>query len=71
MEQQRSTHRPQPRFIPDNAYDEQPPVAIERDIREGLKPIQEDEPQPISVDQDIIPMNQQDNINDMYSNAWF
>ena len=69
MEEQRPTHIPQPRFIPDNAYGEQPPVAIERDIREGLEPIQENKP--ILVDQDIVPTNQQDNINDMYSNAWF
>ena len=69
MEQQRSTHIPWPRFISDNAYGEQPPIAIERDIREGLEPIQEDEPQ--TVEEDIIPTNQQDDINDMYSNAWF
>ena len=23
------------------------------------------------VDEDIVPTNQQDNMNDMYSNAWF
>ena len=67
MEERRSTCIPRPRFIPDNAYDEQPLIAIERDIREGLELIQENEP--ISVGQDIVPTNQQDDINDMYSNA--
>ena len=69
MEEQRSTHIPRPRFIPDNAYSEQPPVAIKKDIREGLELIQENEPN--SVDQDVISTNQQDDINDMYSSAWF
>ena len=32
---------------------------------------QEDEPQPIRVEEDIVPTNQQDDMNDMYSNAWF
>ena len=69
MEERRSTHIPQPRFIPDSAYGDRIPLAIERDIQEGLDPIQEDEPQPITVEEDIIPTNQQDDINNMYSNA--
>ena len=69
MEEWRSTCIPRPRFISDNAYGERPPVAIKRDIREGLELIQENVL--ILVDQDIMPTNQQDDINDMYSNAWF
>ena len=71
MEQRQSTHVPQPRFIPDNTYGDRPQIAIEGDIREGLEPIQENEPQPITVEEDIVPTNQQDNINDMDSNVWF
>ena len=41
------------------------------DIREGFDPIQEDESQPIVVEEDIISTNQQDDMNNMYSNAWF
>ena len=52
-------------------YSDQPLVAIKRDIREGLEPIQEDKPQLIAVEEDIVSTNQQDDINDMYSNAWF
>ena len=71
LEEQRSTCIPRPWFIPDSAYGNRPPLAIERDIQEGLDPIQEDEPQPTRVEEDISPTNQQDDINNMYSNAWF
>ena len=57
MEEQRSAHIPQPRFIPDSAYGDRPPLAIERDIREGLDLIQEDELQPARIEEDIIPTN--------------
>ena len=60
MGEQRSTRIPRPRFIPDSAYGDRPPLAIERDIREGLDPIQENEHQPERMDEDIIPTNQQD-----------
>ena len=33
--------------------------------------IQEDEPQLTTVEEDIVPTNQQDDIDEMYSNAWF
>ena len=71
VEERRSTRIPRPRFIPDSVYGDRPPLAIERDIQEGLDLIQEDEPQPQRVEEDIVPTNQQDDINDMYSNAWF
>ena len=32
VEERRSTRIPRPRFIPDSAYGDRPPLAIERDI---------------------------------------
>ena len=76
VEQRRSTRIPISRVIPDNAYGNQPPVKIEREIR-GLPSIQE-EPSQIPMETSTSdqpsnipkPTNEEDDIGQMYSGSW-
>ena len=63
-----SAHIPISRVLPNNTYGVRPPIHIERDLEQGLVPIQEE---PITVEQPALtPTNEEDNIGAMYSQQW-
>ena len=63
-----SARIPISRVLPNNTYGDRPPIHIERDLEQGLVPIQEE---PITVEQPALtPTNEKDNIGAMYSQQW-
>ena len=66
--QRRSACIPISRVLPNNTYGDRPPIHIERDLEQGLVPIQKE---PITVEQPApTPTNEKDDIGAMYSQQW-